>query len=211
MTQISFDRPADKIRAKFNAERERILARNELTQTAKNARVALAMKTANAELAAAESASNEARRTARARNERTAFGLDDLASSPGDKATLAMAYRNAAERVTAIKTPSEASRLLGQAHDTGDETMARAIAKHANDMVVASDFLSPDWLDVLNDYASQRPAAFAAIEAIHAEQMHRAQGAEMFEFAIVTPSELGRATTDAELDRVIAQDPSSRV
>jgi len=210
MSQIVFDRPADKIRAKFSAERERILARNELTQTAKNARIALAMKTANAELAVAKSAADEARKAARAKYERTAFGLDDLASSPGDRAAVAMAHRAALNDVAAITTTQQANILLARARTTGDETLMRALALHAHEQLVASNYTSQPWQDILGDAASSRPAAIEAINALQAEAWHRPQAAEMFEFVIVTPNELGRATTDAELDRIIAQDTSAR-
>jgi len=208
MSQIVFERPADKIRAKFSDDRAKILARNELTPTAKAARVALALKTANAQLAAAKSAADEARQAARAKNERTAFGLDDLASSPGDRAAITMAHRAALDKVATIGDSKDAAALLARARTSGDETMVRALALHAHLQVVASGFTSEGWQNVLGDAARSRPAAIDAINSLLAEAKHLPQGAEMFEFMIVTPTELGNATTDAQLDRIIAQDPS---
>jgi hypothetical protein len=167
-------------------------------------------------MAQAEATSNEARKAARAKNERIAFGLDDLA---GDKATITIAHRAALDKVATIKSPVEAAALLARARTTGDETMVRAIALHAHSQVSASAFSSAGapstdeegWQDVLGNAASSRPQAIEAINALQDEARQRPSAAEVFEFAITEPIELGRATTDAELDRIIAQDPSMGV
>jgi hypothetical protein len=207
-TKPVFDRTADNLRAKFNEDIAKIRSRPELTQVAKNARIAAATKTLRAQMASAEATANEARRVAREKNERIAFGLDDLASSPGDKATVAMAHRTALDKVSTITDPREAAALVARARTSGDETLVRALALHAHQQVVDSGFNSGDWQDVLGNAAGSRPAAIEAINALQAEATHTSQASEMFEYAIVTPLELGRATTDTEFDRIIAQDPS---
>ncbi len=203
-----FDRPADTLRAKYNEDLAKIRSRPELTQIAKTARIAAVQKILNARMAEAETAAKKAQQAEHAKNERIAFGIDDLAVSPGDKAAVVMAHRDALDKVSTITDPREAAALVARARTSGDETLVRALVLHAHSQFVASSFQSEDWHDVLGDAASSRPAAIEAINALHAEAQHRAQAAEMFEFATVTPIELGRATTDSELDRIIAQDPS---
>lgn len=195
------------IRAAWARQEAEIKSRTELTQVAKNALLAKAFKAAKAQMKEIEVAAAETRSEARAKNTRTAFGLEDLASTPAELATLSMAHRAAAEKVAAVTDPAEGARLLAQAHAVGDETMARAVAAHANTMYAATR--ERDWGMVLNDYATQRPAAFEAIEALHEDSQRTTnfyRAADMFEFVLPTPSELGRAS-DYDLDRLIAQDP----
>lgn len=203
-----FDRLADTLRAKYNEDVAKIRSRHELTPVAKAARIAAAYKILNARMGEAQTAAKEAQQVEHAKNERIAFGIDDLAVSPGDKAAVVMAHRDALDKVSTITDPREAAALVARARTSGDETLVRALVFQAHSQFVASSFQSEDWHDVLGDAASSRPAAIEAINALHAEAQHRAQAAEMFEYAIVTPIELGRATTNAELDRIIAQDPS---
>lgn len=97
--------------------------------------------------------------------ERKVFGLPKASIySDADQAAQTMAMRDALQRVTSIRTEDDAARLLRQAEQTGDETLARAIAQHANEH---------DWTDVLLGYFGPRPGAREAYDemcAIHSER-----------------------------------------
>jgi hypothetical protein len=118
----------------MNAKVEAIRRQNELTPEAKRARIAAAYKPAKLQMAALESAAREAKAAAETKATQTAFGVSDLAKTPGDAALVSMAFRQAADKVADVTNPADAARLLEQATTSGDETPARAVAQHADKM-----------------------------------------------------------------------------
>ena len=61
----------------------------------------------------------------------TAFGVGHLAHTPGDAALVAMAHRQAVEKVDATTDPAQAAQLLAQARQSGDKTLAIAVRPRA--------------------------------------------------------------------------------
>ncbi|MFD7786519.1 hypothetical protein ACFV4Q_26060 [Streptomyces nojiriensis] len=85
-------------------------------------------------------------------------------ATEADRAANNMAMRDALQRASQLKTQGDAARLLRQAEQTGDATLARAVAQHANDK---------DWSDVLETYFDSRPGkrdAFNEMCDIHRER-----------------------------------------
>lgn len=85
-------------------------------------------------------------------------------ASEADKAANNMAMRDALQRASQLRTQGDAARLLRQAEQTGDATLARAVAQHANEK---------DWSDVLETYFDSRPGkrdAFNEMCDLHRER-----------------------------------------
>ena len=82
---------------------------------------------------------------------RKAFGVDGIS---GDAGSLAISLRDAADRVGQVETRDELVRLLDSATHSGDEVLARAVARQA--------FERGDG-DLLDTYASIRPETEASL------------------------------------------------
>ena len=80
-----------------------------------------------------------------------------------------MAYRQAAEKVEATTDPAQAARLLANAKQSGDTTMAIAIRPHAFTMS-GHGLADPQWAQVLSDSVKDDAKAFAAVETLLAER-----------------------------------------
>lgn len=81
--------------------------------------------------------------------ERKVFGENlPWGATEADRAANSMAMRDALQRAGQLKNAGDAARLLRQAEQTGDSTLARAIAQQANEK---------DWSDVLETYFESRP------------------------------------------------------
>jgi hypothetical protein len=82
---------------------------------------------------------------------RKAFGTDGIS---GDAGSLAISMRDAADRVAQVENRDELVRLLDGATHSGDEVLARAVARQA--------FERGD-TDLLDTYTSIRPEAAASL------------------------------------------------
>jgi hypothetical protein len=117
--------------------------------------------------------------------ERKVFGLPQpsIYATGSEQAAQAVAMRDALQRVASVKTEGDAARMLRQAQQTGDETLARAIAQHANEH---------DWSDVLLGYFETRPAARQAYDEMCAIHQERTAGrfVDAMTHSIAKPEEL---------------------
>jgi hypothetical protein len=118
-----------------------------------------------------------------------AFGVDDLAATPGDRAMLAMSYREALDRCDQLDDFSEGARLLNRANDTGDELLARAVGKRAWEM--GGQLGGSGWGDVLNAFLATRPKASAAVATLASLQGGADTARNLFAFILPIPPELG--------------------
>jgi hypothetical protein len=116
-----------------------------------------------------------------------AWGIADLTrGDPASKLTAAISYRDAQDRAASVETVRGAGELLTQATDTGDELLARAVAKRAYDQRV----LDTSWEDVLNRYLSSRPKAYAAVAALLDADVRAPRAADLWAFVLPLPPEL---------------------
>jgi hypothetical protein len=72
-----------------------------------------------------------------------------------------LAHRDARDRV-AEASPGDAGRMLGQALNSGDETLARAVGERAFQSVGPAD-LGGQWAGVLEQFAGSTPARQRAV------------------------------------------------
>lgn len=82
---------------------------------------------------------------------RKAFGVDGM---KGDAGSLAISLRDAADRVTQVNDRSELARLLDSATHSGDEVLARAVARQAFEQGDA---------ELLDTFVSIRPEVQGAL------------------------------------------------
>jgi hypothetical protein len=181
MTRPTFDRPEDKIRQEHARALERLAADDSLTAKAKTVRVAAIHRETLAKLAESTEQESQKREQQLARHRRTAWGIDDLIGSSSDGRALMDSHRSALERADAIEDLPRARAALQRANEVGDEVMARAIGRKAWTML---------WTPVLEQYASTRPKAAEAIEALSEVSALPRGGAELFRSVLATPPEL---------------------
>lgn len=84
------------------------------------------------------------------------FGVDGL---PGDRSMAAMSLRDAMTRTETVHAPDELAALFDVAESTGDEALARAVARRA---------LESGAVGVFNDFVASRPPIASAAERIKA-------------------------------------------
>ena len=114
------------------------------------------------------------------------FGINDIAGNdPVNRAAVSMSYRDASERASNASTPQEAASLLSLANTVGDELLARAVAQTA-----WSNGAFGAWRDVLDDFASTRPAQAAALAEIDQLGSKTLDASDLFAFMLPSPSEL---------------------
>ncbi|MGI8682421.1 MAG: hypothetical protein ACR2JO_09925 [Mycobacteriales bacterium] len=130
--------------------------------------------------AAQQSAAEQRRLTAKA------FGIDDIADHAVDRATLAVGYRDAMDRVAGLETVREAEEMLNRAEATGDELLARAIAQRA----FTQRQVDTSWQEPLNSYLATRPHADEAISALLDAAPRTPQIGHLLAFALPEPDEL---------------------
>ncbi len=159
---------ADDLRQRASDEVNRIRAVSRYTDDHKRAAIARVYAQAHEKMTrlTAESGADDA--DVKARSNRRAFGSDDL---PGDRGSLAISSRDAADRVAGLTTSADAAALLERAEMGSDEVLARAVASHAHrqstDGLTARD---PGWGDVVDTFAATRPAATDAIGTLRSHQ-----------------------------------------
>jgi hypothetical protein len=124
-----------------NAEVAKIRNFADLTETAKQERIAAVTERANAEFAEAKEAEKRGREERLATSRKAVFTIvDDASASPSERAQIFAAYRHAAGEVRWAATESEPTGtteglldLLDRAERSGDTIMAKAIFHHAID------------------------------------------------------------------------------
>jgi hypothetical protein len=92
--------------------------------------------------------------------ERRLFGM-----SRGADPSEVIAYRDAVDRVSAIRRPGELGELMQRAATTGDDTLLRAAAAHAwqqSQKPLASD----DWAPLVDEYMNENPGLQTDFEAL---------------------------------------------
>lgn len=180
---------ADKIREDADAGYQRVRSMRELNDAAIRQRLAVVYMAARSTMATLEESAsgNYAQQWQQAMT--AAFGVADLASSPGDQAMVSMSYRESLDRTEQLDDFSEGSRLLQRANDTGDELLARAVARQA--WMMGGQLGGAGWGDVLATFLATRPKASAAIATLASLQGGSANIRDMFAFILPIPPELG--------------------
>ncbi|MGW0169194.1 hypothetical protein ACWDWT_29075 [Streptomyces sp. NPDC003343] len=128
--------------------------------------------------------------------ERNLWGLPQTSiyATATEQAAQAMAMRDALQRASGIRTEGEAANLLRQAEQTGDETLARAVAQQANEH---------DWTDVLVSFLDARKGARAEYDEMCALHHERTRGklADDVAHSIGKPEEL-RGMDDKQIQQL---------
>lgn len=196
---IVWDRPADRIRDQAEAAYNRARNNPAITTEAGLSLIAKAYIAARAGMDGLIPQSQGQRRVDLAALKRKLYGVDDLvgAASPADKATVAISYRDAQQRVAQVESPNELMYLLDNAEQTGDELLARAVGNAALSGGIFGN------TDVADKYLSTRPAKAAAWEQLQAAS-RLPDAATLFEFALPKPSELA-ALNDSEVAALAAK------
>lgn len=177
---------AETIRA--NAEQAYAAARSneDLSATALRKQLAQTYLKAKADMDALQQRSTTGVTTSRDAAYQAAFGLNDMGTTAGDRASAAVSYRDAQDRIAALKSAREADALMTRALGSGDELLARALAQTAYDQRA----YDTTWGDILNRYLATRPAAQRAVEQLLAIDSTKVGAQSMFAFILATPSEL---------------------
>jgi len=160
------------ILAARNAEVEQIQGYADLTQEAKDKRIAAVNEKANAEFSEAQERQKQEREARLKNSERRVFGVvDDTTASSAEKAQIFTSYRSAAADVSLAASPGELEGLLTQDERTGDSLLAKATFHAAID---------PGHQQLVDAYLSTRPKAARAMEryAAAVEEVQQATGIE---------------------------------
>jgi hypothetical protein len=137
------------IQKRHAAAVQQVQERRDLSAEGRKRQLARVHTQFSAEMDQVRAAANEA--TEQRRNEivRGLFGNP----SPGDS-TSVISYRDALDRADRVKTPEEAARLLRRAQQTGDTTLARAVAAKALDAAMGPD-ANGAWAGVVNTWGAE--------------------------------------------------------
>lgn len=117
---------------------------------------------------------------------RALFGLDSN--------TATLAYRDAQDRVSKVRTPEALGDLMDQADASGDDTLLRAgfaVAYERSTNPLGSD----GWDNIVAEYVRTRPKAAANLTALRAATNRHGRTAEMvrrMETSVSKPRELRR-------------------
>jgi len=193
ITMTTYTRPtdesmaaADQIRIDAEARIGKIRQQTRLRPEVIRAAVARVHQTSQRQMAdlqagAAKQAADEQRRlTARA------FGINDIADHAVDRASVAVNYRDAMDRVARLEGVREAEAMLQRAESSGDELLARAVAQRA----FTQRQVDPSWEGPLNSYLDSRPHADQAVTALLDAAPRTPQIGHLLAFALPEPDEL---------------------
>lgn len=182
--------------ANYRSTLDGIRRDGKMTDAARQLAAARAYTRARTEMAQATRAHQAAQSARWDQLERKVFGLPQpsIYATASEQAAQAVAMRDALQRVANVKTEGEAGRLLRQAQQTGDETLARAIAQHANEH---------DWADVLLGYFETRPGAREAYDEMCAIHHERTDGrfVDAMTHSLGKPEEL-RGMNDRDIEQL---------
>lgn len=130
---------------------------------------------------------------ARSTLERRLFGLPAGASSSD-----AISYRDALDRVAAIKDPHKLGELMERAHTSGDDMLLRAAFGHAYQQS-RNPLASELWSGLVAEYVENNPDAGRDLADLDAHA--RARGAALVDavsMSITKPDELNQREQDSE-------------
>lgn len=177
------------IATQLDADCNRIRSMTELTDVARRQRLAVAYMASRSAMTALEAKSNGDYQATWQAAMTAAFGVADLASTPAEQTMVSMSYRESLDRTETLDDYLEGARLMQRAADTGDELLARAVAKRAWDQ--GGQLGGPAWGDVLNTFLATRPKASAAVATLTQLQAGGANLRNAFAFVLPIPVELG--------------------
>jgi hypothetical protein len=127
------------------------------------------------------------------------LGIEGL---PGDRASLIISRRDAADRVAAITDRSELREMLRRATRTGDEVLARAIAERALDERDEK---------TMNQFLEDRPDLDGPVNRLWKEGQSQDVSMEMtLELLALRPQELHGFTT-GQVEQMAAETPQEPV
>ncbi|ODA75559.1 hypothetical protein [Streptomyces sp. AVP053U2] len=180
--------------ADIRAERDRKLAnirsRRDLTAQARQVSIARAQQDAEAKMQALLQEETERYHRQRGLLERRLFGGDD---STGYNA---LSARDAREKAAKLTDPREAQEAFQRAQRAGDTDMVKAIASHAADQAHVH-LLGQAWQPIVSAYAESSPSKADTYNEL--ANMQQPNSGSDWSFALDTPSELGRLTTQQVL------------
>jgi hypothetical protein len=163
--------PAE-ILSERNAEVSKIRGFVELTDEAKERRIAEVNAKANTAYAEAREAEKRDREARLTNSWKAIFAVvDDVTASPAERAQIFSSYRSAAADVSLAASPEELEGVLKGAERTGDQLLAKA-AFHAA--------IDRGHQQLVDAYLSTRPKAARAMEryAAAVEEVQQATGIE---------------------------------
>ncbi|MFD5673678.1 hypothetical protein [Streptomyces sp. NPDC127040] len=174
----------DNIASTYHQSMKRIREDRKLSEQGKRMRAAQVYSAAKAAMAEANKERSAEQANRWDELERKVWGENlPFGASHADRAANNMAMRDALQRATQLKTEGDAIRLLRQAEQTDDATLARAVAQQANEK---------DWSDVLETYFESRPGkrdAFNEMCDIHRERT-TGRTVDSVAYSIARPVEL---------------------
>ncbi|MFJ3635229.1 hypothetical protein [Streptomyces sp. NPDC090112] len=182
----------------YNATLRSIRENGKLSEHGKRMAAAQAYTTAKAAMAAANKERQAGQSARWDELERKVFGENlPFGVTEADRAANNMAMRDALHRASQLKTAGDAARLMRQAEQTDDATLARAIAQHANEK---------DWSDVLEIYFEKRPAKRDAFNEMCDIYRERTTGrtVDSMTHRVARPSEL-RGMDDRAIDALAGE------
>ncbi|MGY1830145.1 hypothetical protein ACI8AA_06895 [Geodermatophilus sp. SYSU D01180] len=186
---------AERARQRYFDTAARLRDDRDLTEHARQRRLADAWVTTRRELDALREEEHR-RLAARERDlERRLFGLN---SAGGDTASQAISARDAQDRAARITSPAEAAELLERAERNADSTLARAIAHHALQQSRASAFREQvqAWDAVLGSFLDARPHVAPVVEEL--AQIERLTGREVLSpYSLAQPSGIAPSVLNA--------------
>jgi hypothetical protein len=188
LTQNVLD-AADKIRDDADVQYQRIRSMTELNDAAIRQRLAVLYIAARSTMATLQESATAGYERSWQQAMTAAFGIADLAATPGDQAMISMSYRESLDRTDQLDDFSVGAQLLQRANDTGDELLARAVGKRAWDM--GGQLGGSGWGDVLNTFLATRPKASAAVATLTTLQGGADTARNLFAFVLPIPPELG--------------------
>ena len=156
---------ANQIRDRYSAEVARLTSDHDLTDEARQRRLAETFVRTRDELRGLGERDSQALGLRRHVLER------DLLSASGvrgmDSASHAISARDASDRAAQITSPTQAAELLARAEADGDELLARAVARRCVDASAkGSSREAGAWDDVTRVYVDARPSLMPVVEEL---------------------------------------------
>lgn len=176
----------EQIRTAYNAKVEKIRAREDLTDQARQVAMARAHQDATTRIHAALDTDRQQYQTRRTQLEKRLFGNKELAG------TDALSARDARERAAQLGDPREAQAAYSRALRDGDRDMQRAIASHAADLAVMP-ILGDAWAPLVETHAAATPGYAENLQELR-ELREPGGFADATYSSPAVPSELGRMT-----------------
>jgi hypothetical protein len=156
---------AQQVQEDYNRRVVEVRSNPDLSDDGRQRQLAALYQDTRGELNKYAEAEREQLTTRRADLERELFGARK--SMGMDAATLAISTRDAADRASQISSAADAQRLLAQAEATGDDILARAVARvsvQRSDSGIRSH--NEAWEGVLRSYLETRPGLMSTVEEL---------------------------------------------